>query len=92
MTDIPRVFNEPNARHCGLSIEALAEQGGNSISHPIVASKHRLLETPAKTVSPALLLGAQTDSVLQTVLGLENENLEKLHKHNMIQLSGKQSD
>ena len=92
VNDIARVFNEPQARHRRLATVAPAEQDVNSISHPMVASPLRLSETPAATHLPALLLGAHTDNVLQTVLGLKNDKLEELQKLGIIQQAGQKSD
>ena len=85
VNDLARVFDEPQARHRGLARIAAAEDGINSVSHPMVASPLRLSETPASTRLPAPFLGAHTKHVLQTVLGLADDTISQLEERGIIQ-------
>lgn len=72
---IAQAFDEPQARHRGLSGTAPDTAG---LGIPVVASPLRLSASPPPPPSPPPLLGEQTEAVLRDRLGLGAEEIAAL--------------
>jgi formyl-CoA transferase len=69
------VFEDPQVRHRGLKIEMPHPLSGSMAG---VASPMRFSKTPVEYAAPPPLLGQHTRDVLSDVLGIGNEELDRL--------------
>ena len=69
------VFEDPQVRHRGLKIEMPHPLSGTLAG---VASPMRLSETPVEYSAPPPLLGQHTREILSGVLGMSNEEVDRL--------------
>ena len=75
INDMAQVFEDPQVRHRGLRVEVPHPAAGTV---PLVASPIRLSETPVEYRMAPPTLGQHTREILQKMLGLEDEELERL--------------
>jgi len=75
INDYREVFEDPQVRHRGLKVEIPHAAG---IPCPTVASPMRFSETPVEYRLPPPLLGQHTREVLEGLLGLCSEELDRL--------------
>ena len=73
--DLQGVFEHPQVRHRGMKVEP---SGGPEGALPHVANPIRFSESPVTSYRDAPLLGADTDYVLSTVLGMNAEAIDRL--------------
>jgi len=75
INDYREVFDDPQVRHRGLKIEIPHPLGGNL---PGIASPMRFSETPVQYDLPPPLLGQHTREVLGGLLGIPDDELDRL--------------
>jgi crotonobetainyl-CoA:carnitine CoA-transferase CaiB-like acyl-CoA transferase len=80
VNDLGEVFSDPPVIARGLKIQLPHSLG----SAPGVASPIRLSKTPVEYRSAPPLLGEHTQTVLQTVLGLDDEAVDNLREKRII--------
>lgn len=75
INDLAQVFQDPQVLARGLAVEVAHPLAGRVLQ---VASPIRLSETPVEYRSSAPLLGQHTDTVLEQMLGLNKDDLQRL--------------
>ena len=75
INDYKEVFDDPQVRHRGLKIETMHPLSG---SLPGIASPMRFSETPVEYDLPPPLLGQHTREVLGGLLGIPDDELDRL--------------
>jgi crotonobetainyl-CoA:carnitine CoA-transferase CaiB-like acyl-CoA transferase len=81
INSIDQVFADPQVRHRGMQIELRRTDG---VRTPGVANPVRLSKTPIVYERPAPLLGADTEEVLTTLLGLDEAKIAALRKAGVV--------
>jgi crotonobetainyl-CoA:carnitine CoA-transferase CaiB-like acyl-CoA transferase len=81
INDLAQVFADPQVRHRGLRVEAAHPTCG---AVPMVASPIRLSGTPVRHEAAPPLLGEHTREVLSALLGMTEEEIERLRKGGVI--------
>lgn len=85
INDLSQVFEDPQVCHRGMAV---------TLPHPLaddvrlVANPIRLSETPISYERPPPMLGADTDEVLQALLGISGHELRRLQSAGAIQQTG----
>lgn len=80
---IDQVFADPQVQHRGMQI-ALTGHAATQQPVPLIAYPAKLSATPASYRRPPPTLGQHTDSVLQDMLGLDDQTLADLHAKKVI--------
>jgi glutaryl-CoA transferase len=75
INDYREVFDDPQVKHRGLKIEMPHPLSGTMAG---VASPMRFSDTPVEYTAPPPLLGQHTRDVLSNVLGIGNQELDRL--------------
>ena len=75
------VFDDPQVKHRGLRLDLPHPAAG---SVPQVANPIRLSASPLAYAAPPPLLGQHTEEVLRGLLGMPQEELDRLRKDNVI--------
>ncbi len=75
INDIAKVFEDPQVQHRGLRVEMPDAAAGKAA---FVASPLRLSDSPVEYQLPPPLLGEHTHEVLESILGLPEEEIERL--------------
>ncbi len=78
---LDRVFDDPQVRHRGMAVTMEHPQRGDL---RLVANPIRMSATPVDYVRPPPLLGADTDSVLSGLLGLDDAERTRLRSAGVI--------
>lgn len=78
---IDQVFADPQVRHRGMRVELSRENG---MKTPSVANPVRMSKTPVSYKRPAPSLGADTQEVLSSLLGLDEGKIADLRKAGVI--------
>ena len=81
INDIAQVFEDPQVRHRGLKVEMPDPEAGTAA---FVASPLRLSETQVEYKLPPPLLGEHAQEVLQSILGMSEEEISRLRAANII--------
>jgi formyl-CoA transferase len=81
LNDIPQVFADPQVKERGVRVDIPHPRAG---SVPILANPARLSASPPTYERPAPLLGEHTHEILSTVLGLADEDIDRLAAEGVI--------
>jgi crotonobetainyl-CoA:carnitine CoA-transferase CaiB-like acyl-CoA transferase len=81
INDIARVFEDAQVRHRGMRIEMAHPLAGML---PLVGSPLRLSATPVEYRLPPPLLGQHTDEVLSGLLGIQDDELDRLRHSGVV--------
>jgi crotonobetainyl-CoA:carnitine CoA-transferase CaiB-like acyl-CoA transferase len=81
INDIAQVFEDPQVRHRGLKVEMPDPTAGKAA---FVASPLRLSETPVEYKLPPPVLGEHTQELLETMLGMSEDDIQKLRAASII--------
>ena len=81
INDIAQVFEDPQVQHRGLRVEMPAPAAGKAA---FVASPLRLSESQVEYKLPPPLLGEHTQEVLESILGLPEDEIARLRASGVI--------
>jgi len=83
INQIDQVFADPQVQHRGMQI-AMTGHAATGQPVPLIAYPAKLSATPASYRRPPPMLGQHTDSILQDMLGLDDQALADLHAKKVI--------
>lgn len=83
VNDIAQVFDDPQIRHRNMKI-SVPHETAQSGSVDLIGNPINMSETPVSYRHAPPTLGQHTDEVLMEILGLSEEQLEKLHENGLI--------